>query len=53
MTKLSSATPRPVVFQYFAPVHVEIEDSLVCAVTVIDERHRSGLREPYAGGSVG
>ena len=37
MTKLSSATPRRVVFQYFVPVHVEVEDGLVCAVTVIDE----------------
>lgn len=37
MTKLSSATPRRVVFQYLVPVHVEVEDGLVCAVTVIDE----------------
>lgn len=37
MTKLGSATPRRVVFQYFVPVHVEVEDDLVCAVTVIDE----------------
>ncbi len=35
MTKLSSATPRHVVFQYLVPVHVE--DGLVCGVTVIDE----------------
>lgn len=37
MTKLSSPTPHRVVFQYFVPVHVEVEDGLVCAVTVIDE----------------
>ena len=28
---------RRVVFQYLVPVHVEVEDSLVCCVTVIDE----------------
>ena len=32
-----SATRR-VVFQYFVPVHVEVEDGLVVCVTVIDER---------------
>lgn len=37
MTKLSSATPRRVVFQHLVPVHVEVEDGLVCGVTVIDE----------------
>ncbi len=37
MTKLSSPSPRRVVFQYLVPVHVEVEDGLVCAVTVIDE----------------
>ena len=37
MTKLSSATPCRVVFQYLVPVHVEVEDGLVCSVTVIDE----------------
>lgn len=37
MTKLNSATPRRVVFQYLVPVHVEVEDGLVCTVTVIDE----------------
>ena len=37
MTKLSSATPRRVVFQYLVPVHVEVEGGLVCGVTVIDE----------------
>ena len=25
MTKLSPATPRRVVFQYFVPVHVEVD----------------------------
>ena len=29
--------PRRVVFQYLVPVHVEVEDGLVCRVTVIDE----------------
>jgi hypothetical protein len=28
---------RRVVFQYLVPVHVEVEDGLVCRVTVIDE----------------
>jgi hypothetical protein len=37
MTKLSSATPCRVVFQYLVPVHVEVEDGLVCSVKVIDE----------------
>ncbi|MBK5959507.1 hypothetical protein CCR97_15025 [Rhodoplanes elegans] len=37
MTKLSSATPGRVFFQYLLPVHVEVEDGLVCAVTVMDE----------------
>jgi hypothetical protein len=37
MTKLSSASPRRVVFKYLVPIHVEVEDGLVCAVTVIDE----------------
>jgi hypothetical protein len=37
MTKSNSAAPRRVVFQYLVPVHVEIEDGLVCSVTVIDE----------------
>lgn len=39
MTKLSSAAPRRIVFQYLVPVHVEVEDGLVCSVTVIDETH--------------
>jgi hypothetical protein len=29
--------PRRVVFQYLVPVHVEVEDGLICRVTVIDE----------------
>jgi hypothetical protein len=37
MTKHSSATPRRVIFQYLVPVHVEVEDGIVCSVTVIDE----------------
>jgi hypothetical protein len=28
---------RRIVFQYLVPVHVEVEDGLVCSVTVIDE----------------
>lgn len=28
---------RRVVFQYFVPIHVEVEDGLVTCVTVIDE----------------
>jgi hypothetical protein len=30
-------TTRRVVFQYFVPVHVEVEDGLVACVTVLDE----------------
>ena len=37
-----SATRR-VVFQYFVPVHVEVEDGLVSRVTVIDE---TPVRDP-------
>jgi hypothetical protein len=37
MTKLRPDAPRRVVFQYLVPVHVEVEDGLVCSVTVIDE----------------
>ena len=33
----SVPAPRRVVFQYLVPVHVEVEDGLVCRVTVIDE----------------
>ena len=32
-----TTTSRRVVFQYLVPVHVEVEDGLVCRVTVIDE----------------
>ena len=40
----SSPTPtRHVVFQYFVPVHVEVEDDLVVRVTVIDE---TPVRDP-------
>ncbi len=39
----SSPAPRRVVFQYFVPVHVEVEDGLVCRVTVIDE---TPVRDP-------
>ena len=40
----SSPTPiRRVVFQYFVPVHVEVEDGLVSRVTVIDE---TPVRDP-------
>jgi hypothetical protein len=37
MTDEEKAEPRRVVFQYLVPVHVEVEDGLVCCVTVIDE----------------
>ena len=33
----STDATRRVVFQYLVPVHVEVEDGLVCRVTVIDE----------------
>lgn len=41
-TEPDAAEPGPsgsrrVVFQYLVPVHVEVEDGLVCRVTVIDE----------------
>jgi hypothetical protein len=35
--------PCRVVFQYLVPVHVEVEDGLVCRVTVIDE---TPVRDP-------
>lgn len=38
-----SPTPRRVVFQYLVPVHVEVEDGLVCRVTIIDE---TPVRDP-------
>ncbi|KQT27586.1 MULTISPECIES: hypothetical protein [unclassified Bradyrhizobium] len=33
----STASPRRVVFQFLAPVHVEVEDGIVSRVTIIDE----------------
>ena len=44
----SSPDSRPVrrvVFQYFVPVHVEVEDGLVARVTVIDD---TPVRNPTA-----
>jgi len=40
-----------VVFQYFVPVHVEVEDGLVARVTVIDQTpvHNPTLVEGDAG----
>ncbi len=32
----STQPQRRVVFQYFVPVHVEVEDGLVVSVTVLD-----------------
>ncbi len=43
MVQLSQAPIRRVVFQYFVPVHVEVEDGLVSCVTVIDE---TSVRDP-------
>ena len=37
MNDTESPDARRVVFAYFVPVHVEVEDSLVVRVTVIDE----------------
>ncbi len=37
MVHSSPAPVRRVVFQYFVPVHVEVEDGLVVRVTIIDE----------------
>lgn len=37
MADHNSHTARRVVFQYFVPVHVEVDDGLVTCVTVIDE----------------
>lgn len=45
MDQLESTTPRRVVFQYLLPVHVEVEEGLVCRVTVIDE---TPVRDPVA-----
>ncbi|MBX9864150.1 MAG: hypothetical protein K2Y42_15530 [Hyphomicrobium sp.] len=41
----STDTSRPVVFRYLVPVHVEVEDGLVCRVTIIDE---TPVRDPTA-----
>lgn len=43
MVQFSPAPIRRVVFLYFVPVHVEVEDGLVSRVTVIDE---TPVREP-------
>lgn len=43
MVQSSPAATRHVVFQYLAPVHVEVEDGLVARVTVIDE---TPVRDP-------
>ncbi len=43
MVQSSPAPTRRVVFQYFVPVHVEVEDGLVSRVTVIDE---TPVRDP-------
>lgn len=43
MADHKSRTARRVVFQYLVPVHVEVDDSLVTCVTVIDE---TPVREP-------
>lgn len=43
MVQFSPAPIRRVVFQYFVPVHVEVEDGLVSRVTVIDE---TPVRDP-------
>lgn len=43
MSHPTTTTPRRVIFQYHVPVHVEVEDDLVCRVTVIDE---TPVRDP-------
>jgi hypothetical protein len=43
MSLPTTTTPRRVIFQYLVPVHVEVEDGLVCRVTVIDE---TPIRDP-------
>jgi hypothetical protein len=40
MSQRNSPLGRRVVFQYFVPVHVEVEDGLVARVTVIDDTVR-------------
>lgn len=43
MSQQNSPPVRRVVFQYFVPVHVEVEDGLVARVTVIDD---TPVRDP-------
>lgn len=43
MSQQNSPPGRHVVFQYFVPVHVEVEDGLVARVTVIDD---TPVRDP-------
>jgi hypothetical protein len=43
MVEHNSQPLRRVVFQFFVPVHVEVEDGLVTCVTVIDE---TPVRDP-------
>ena len=43
MVERSPKPERRVVFQYFVPVHVEVDDGLVTCVTVIDE---TPVRDP-------
>lgn len=43
MSHPTTTTSRRVIFQYLVPVHVEVEDDLVCRVTVIDE---TPVRDP-------
>jgi hypothetical protein len=43
MSHPTTTAPRRVIFQYLVPVHVEVEDDLVCRVTVIDE---TPVRDP-------
>ncbi len=45
MDHLDTTTSRRVVFQYLVPVHVEVEDGLVCRVIIIDE---TPVRDPIA-----
>ena len=43
MSQQNSPPVRRLVFQYFVPVHVEVEDGLVAPVTVIDD---TPVRDP-------
>ncbi|QLQ13535.1 MAG: hypothetical protein HZY74_09975 [Brevundimonas sp.] len=43
MIEPAPSATRRVVFQYLAPVHVEVEDGLVVCVTIIDE---TPVRDP-------